>query len=322
LEKAQIPDAGKSSRNFFSCCRIQNWEVPVGGRRFSNFRHSLNQKTRMKTPLLLSLALFGSLSSAPAALLFGLTSSNQLVSFDSAAPGSVTNHGTISQSGIVDIDYYPANGKLYGITSGGSFYTINTATAVATLAGSPSASLGTVTDMDFNPQADRMRIFSVGANTNFRMVPDFTTNNPGTVGTVTTDGVFSDPAAVLVGSAYTNNFDGATSTVLYSINTTNDQLYTHSGAPQFNTIASVGALGISVGSNVGFDIDPAGIAYLSDDSNLYTVNLATGATSSLGAVGVSGLTSLAAFAVPEPSSAGIAAFCAGALIGRRKRQRA
>lgn len=60
--------------------------------------------------------LFASVVLAPlpgsAALIYGLTSTNGLVSFDSASPGTVTTIGTISQAGIMDIDFYPVNGVL------------------------------------------------------------------------------------------------------------------------------------------------------------------------------------------------------------------
>jgi hypothetical protein len=51
---------------------------------------------------------------ARAERLWGLTAANQLFSFDSATPSSITAPVTISQAGIVDIDFNNVNGSLYG----------------------------------------------------------------------------------------------------------------------------------------------------------------------------------------------------------------
>ena len=255
-----------------------------------------------KTFAFLALGLFFTATSLQAATIYGLTSSNGLISFDSATPGTINNIGTISQAGIVDIDFFPVNGLLYGITSNGNTYSINLGNAAASFLFAPLTALSNLTDLDFNPVADRMRIFG-DTDANYRMVPNVTTapSAPGTAGTVISDGTFSNTAFTLVGSAYTNNFDGAATTTLYSIDTATDSLVIHSVGPQFNTVAAVGiGLGPTLGANVGFDIDSAGTAYLSDDNNFLTVNLATGVATSVGTVGGSGLISIAA--VPEPAS--------------------
>ncbi|MFN0130361.1 MAG: DUF4394 domain-containing protein [Verrucomicrobiales bacterium] len=270
-------------------------------------------------PILGLLALTSLPTAGHAALLYGLTSSNQLVSFDSDNPGAVTPIGVISAPGVVDIDVYPVNKLLYGVNAGGSLFRINTTTAAATLVATPSVNIASVTDFDFNPAVDRLRIFSSGSR-NFRMVPDVNNSNPGTPGAVTVDGQFSDLSAQLVGSAYKNNFDGvaAATTSLYSIDAVTDSLILHSGGPTFNTLNIVGSLGIPVGGNVGFDIRGLDTAFLSNDSDLYRVNLTTGAATSLGTVGASGLTSIAAAPIPEAGSLAIFALAGGLITCRRR----
>ncbi len=152
-------------------------------------------------PLLLFTGAVLSPSASSAALIYGLTSGNDLISFDSSSPATVTSIGNISQAGMVDIDFYSVNGVLYGATSNGNLYRINTTTASAVLAVSPLSTIAGVTDIDFNPAADRLRIFAAG-NNNFRLAPDLFTNNATTPGTTVFDGIFSDPAVNLVGSAY------------------------------------------------------------------------------------------------------------------------
>ena len=273
-----------------------------------------------KTIRLLALGL-ASASSVHAATIYGLTSANALIRFDSATPGSITTIGTISQPGIVDLDFFPVNGQLYAVTSNGNTYSLNLGNAAATLLFSPLTTLANITDLDFNPVADRMRLFG-DTDQNYRMVPDATTapSAAGTAGTVLTDGTFSNTAFELESAAYTNNFDGATATTLYSIDTTTDALVIHSGTPQFNTVTAVGGgLGAAIGNNVGFDVGQDGIAYLSSDNSFYTVDLTTGLATSAGTVGGSGLVSIAALAVPEPTSVLLGLSGLAVLAARRRR---
>lgn len=243
-----------------------------------------------------------STATTQAVIVYGLTTTNGLVSFESSLPSAVTNIGTISQAGIVDIDFFPVNGLLYGITSNGATYSISLTNAVATFLFNPLTVLSGITDMDFNPQVDRMRLFGT-TDQNYRMVPNTTTapSTSGTAGTVTADGTFSNTSVNLVGSAYTNNFDGASSTSLYSIDSAGSTLILHSVPTAFNTVTPVGNLGFTVGTNVGFDIDLSGNAYLTDGDNFYSVNLTSGSATSLGSIATVG-SDLVSIAVPEPGT--------------------
>lgn len=274
-----------------------------------------------KTIGIIALGLVSGASALHATTIYGLTSSNGLVQFDSATPGTVTTIGTISQPGIVDIDFFPVNGQLYAITSNGNTYSLDLTTAAATFLFAPLTALANITDLDFNPTADRMRLFG-DTDQNYRMVPNVTTapSAAGTAGTVLVDGTFSNAAFQLVSSAYTNNFDGAPSTALFSIDTTTDSLVAHTVGPQFNTVTAVGGgLGTAVGTNVGFDIDASGNAFFSTDNSLFTVDLTTGLATAAGTVGGSGLVSIAAQVVPEPTSAFLG-LTGWALIAARRRR--
>lgn len=264
-----------------------------------------------------------------AALIYGLTSSNDLISFDSATPGTVLQSVPLGAAGIVDIDFYPANGGLYGANASGTVYRFDPATGnvlstTVALAPTPvgSAPISGVTDIDFNPAADRIRVFAAGG-TNYRLAPDFV-NNAGAIpapGTAIYDGVFGPAAVNLVGSAYTNNFDGvaAATTSLYSIDSLSNSLFIHTVGPEFSTVGVVGALGFTVGTSVGFDIDQTGTAWLSSGNGLYTVNLATGAGTAVGTVGGSGLVSIAAVAVPEASTVSVLGLTGLAALRHRRR---
>lgn len=248
----------------------------------------------MKKYLFIAALIFPSISHLQAETIFGLTATNGLVSFDSATPATVTTIGVISQAGIVDIDFSPVNGALYGMTSDGSLYIINTTNALATLAVTPASTITGAAKMDFNPAADRLRIIagSTGPDTatpnNFRLTPDASATEGGLVpGTVTNDSTFAYVAGDrgagttprLVGAAYTNNTNNSgLGTTLYSLDNTfdnqnagsdTDYLVIHSsraGPPtgNFSDLTTVAPLRIPVpiigfidadlGEFTGFDI--------------------------------------------------------------------
>ena len=95
----------------------------------------------------------------------------------------------------------------------------------------------------------------------------------------------------IVGSAYTNSVAGATTTQLYDLDAGRDVLALQN-PPNNGTLVTVGSLGIDIGDNAGFDISAVdGVAYAavqvgqSASSQLYTVNLTTGATTLVGRIG-------------------------------------
>jgi hypothetical protein len=117
----------------------------------------------------LSLAFSLAMDAAPvqAESVVGMTSTNSLVTFDSATPGIASAPIPITGIGaetIFDIDRRPANGLLYGLGSAGNLYLINPTTGAATLSATltgvnldPNA---TRFGIDFNPTVDRLRIVS------------------------------------------------------------------------------------------------------------------------------------------------------------------
>ena len=251
--------------------------------------------------------------------IYGLTETNDLVSFDTDTPGNLTSVGPIRGAEIVDLDFSPTNGLLYGISSNGNLYFLDVNTADATLAVSPLTALDHITDFDFNPATDRVRVFGK-TDRNYSLTPDasaISAPQTGTPGTVVDYGRFTNQSYDLVASAYTNNVNNAASTTLYSIDTSTDGLVIHNGNPALNSVNVVGLLGVNLVTSVGLDIGANGIAYLNQGENLYTVNLDTGHATSIGAVP----TNLASIAVvvPEPSSFMLALLPALGLLLRRRR---
>jgi hypothetical protein len=263
----------------------------------------------------------------------------QLVTFESstgAVQSTVVLQTANTLSPLASIDVRPATGQLYGFdATARQLFTINPGSGALTAVGSPLPQGTFGTAIDFNPTVDLIRLIGTG-NINLRL-------NPTTGAIVGTDTNLAYQAGDgnqgetpnIRGIGYTNSFAGASSTTLYDIDVDNDVLVTQTPANS-GTLQTVGSLGVNLngglfGTFTGFDISGAtGTAYLTDGgfagpSNLYTVNLTTGAATSLGAI--SGLPvgrTVAEIAVgspavvPEPST--LLLLVAGvALMGRRFR---
>jgi hypothetical protein len=163
------------------------------------------------------------------------------------------------------------------------------ATLVATLAADPAdtdfpyTSLsGTKFGMNFNPIVDRLRVVSDNGM-NIRV-------NPAT-GLVITDNALNPGTPNVVGVAYINSYAGSASTTLYDIDSSTDSLLVQNPVNN-GTVTTVGALGVDTTGIAGFDIVTLGSdnsAYatftVSGTVGLYSINLLTGAATSLGSVG-------------------------------------
>jgi hypothetical protein len=171
----------------------------------------------------------------------------------------------------------------------GRLYIFNLTTNAASIPpATPTALLGTSFGFDFNPAIDLIRVTSDG-DQNFRLNP----NDGSLVSTDTNLAYAASDAHVagnpnIVGSAYTNNFVGATSTILYDIDSTFDTLV-YQDPPNSGQLHTVGNLGVNTNDKVGFDISQAtGTAYASltgGGAALYTINLASGAATLIGTIG-------------------------------------
>jgi hypothetical protein len=243
------------------------------------------------------------LVAAPPALatrIFALTSeaTPRVLSVDSANPGAiaatVTPSGLLSGDVLQSIDVRPATGDLLALTVNGTtarIYRLDPVTGVAsapvTLAADPSdlsnpyTSLSGTAKIDVNPVPDRVRVVTT-AGQNLRVNP--------TSGLVTSDADINPGTPSVAGVAYTNSFTGSAVTTLYDYNYTADQLAIQN-PPNNGTVVAVGASGIvTAGSaDIGLDVAPSNAAFLSARVgavySLYSLNLATGAATAVGAIG-------------------------------------
>lgn len=263
-----------------------------------------------------------------------LTTSNTLVRFDSATPGTLIG-ATIPITGLLPgevlqgIDFRPADGQLIGVayissTGAINVYAINQTTGAVQFANfnsnSVPAGIGRLS-IDFNPVANALRI--VGSNGgNFRIPA-------GGSGVLATDTTLNPGSPVVTGIAYDRNFAGATQTTLFDIDSAANALTTQGGingspSPNLGTLNVVGGLSGIAGSAVtGFDISGvSGVGYLSNSAGLFTLNLGTGAASSVGNIGSGalGIFDITAAPVPEPGSLTLLVVTAAGLsrVMRRK----
>lgn len=226
---------------------------------------------------------------------YALDANNTLYRFSSNVPSTI--NGTINVVGLqpletlIGIDFRPVDKKLYGIGTTSRLYVIDTTTGNATQVAGPFSPLinGISFGFDFNPVADRVRVHS-NLDQNLRI-------NPVTGGVAATDPniAYADNDSNaganpnINGSAYTNNFSGATTTELYAIDSDRDILVKLLDANN-GKLSTVGPLGVNTDDFVGFDIDANGIGYAAlrvsgGASSFYRINLESGSTTLIENIG-------------------------------------
>jgi hypothetical protein len=241
---------------------------------------------------------------------FALTEGNKLLSINSAAPAKVCTSASFSgqqaDEKIVGIDVRPADQQMYALGSTGRLYTVDKSSGALTQKSTLVAALGDVTapyaglsgttfGFDWNPGNDLIRIVS-DTGLNFRVTPDD--------GVVTTDSALNPAGSTPGEAAYSNNFAGVLTASYYVIDSASDSLQVvgrSSGNTINGDVTTIGSLGVGdVQAVAGFDIlgtDNRGLAALNtagnSSSDLYSVNLQTGAATRLATIGggerVSGL---------------------------------
>jgi hypothetical protein len=228
--------------------------------------------------------------------IFAIDANNNLIRFGAQSPNVVTRRAAISglPNGefLAGIDFRPADKMLYALGSTSRIYVIDTLTAVATPVGSgvfTPALNGSAFGFDFNPVPDRIRVHS-DADQDLRL-------HPVTGAVAGVDSVLAYAAGDanvganpnITGTAYTNSIAGATTTVLYVIDSNRDILVTLP-VPNNGKLTTVGAFGVNTNEFTGFDITgDSSSAYAtltvgSAGSSFYTINLTTGAATFIGKI--------------------------------------
>ena len=252
--------------------------------------------------ILLVLALLIAALPLSAVTIFGLRNDNHLVSFDSATPGTVTDIGLITgMAGAAGeapggIDHRPLDGVLYLFSIDNAnivrTYTLNIATAAATLVGATASGLALANPtafygFAFNPTVDRVRLVNT-LDENARINP--------LNGALAGNDTDLNPAAVEINAvAYDRGFAGTTATTVFAIDRGADTLVRIGGidgstSPNGGVVTTIGPLGVDAGGYSGMDIDASsGVCYAAmtvvATCGFYTINLTTGAATLVGNIG-------------------------------------
>jgi hypothetical protein len=222
--------------------------------------------------------------------LIALTADGALIAFPANRPGDAVRTAVVGVQGtLLGIDYRPADGRLYGVTTTGDVYTIDPSTGAGTLVSTLTRPFlgGRGSGLDFTPKADRLRLVSENGQ-NLRVNVE--------IGATAVDGTLAYAPAdrhygarpTIAAVAYTNNIAGALTTEMYDLDAALDALVRQE-PPNDGILLTVGPLGVDVPPQAGFEIvtDTEGkdTAIAAFGATLYRVDLATGAATSLGAIG-------------------------------------
>ena len=202
-----------------------------------------------------------------------------------AVTGSVQLAGGAS---LVGFDVRPTDGKLYGLVADGAIVTVDPMTGKWEKKSQLSEALpaGATFAVDFNPVADRMRIIGSNGMSLRVNVDDGKATVDGTLKYAEADpSKGKTPRVSTVG--YTNSFAGTKETALFDIDQATGMLVKQA-PPNDGILTAVGSLGVKVDGPIAFDISSDGkggnSAWLLAGGTLHSVDLATGAAKSVGAI--------------------------------------
>jgi hypothetical protein len=213
-----------------------------------------------------------------------------LLAFRADRPAEVRRLVPQGMSGrLIGIDRRPADGKLYGVSTTNDVYRLDPANGQAVLVSSLTVPFDgdARSGVDFNPQADRLRLVSRdGQNLRVNVM----------LGATAVDAPLryrdGDPGAAtrphVTAAAYTHNTPDAPDTKLLEIDGDRDVLLLQD-PPNDGVLSTVGPLGVDFGPTGGFDIvtDAAGAdqGFAASGASLYAIDLASGAARMLGTIG-------------------------------------
>lgn len=216
-----------------------------------------------------------------AATLTALTADDRLIAIDT---GTLKAMPAVKVTGIegklLGVDVRPKDKKLYGVTDTDIIYTIDPKTGVATRVAKLSISFahGGRAVVDFNPQADRLRLLGT-SGISYRVNVE--------TGAVLLDGMLkygpTDASAgkqpFVTAGAYTNPMPDAKGTELIDIDTAADTLVLQS-PPNDGVLQTRGKLGADLDSATAFDIlldeKDDNIGFVLSKGVLHTINLDNG----------------------------------------------
>lgn len=242
--------------------------------------------------LLAAAVLVAAAAPALALDLVGLTDRSQLVLFsDTDLRRTTVVDVTGISAPLIGIDFRPADKRLYAVAANSTIYRIDhrsgAATFVANLSEPFVAAKGAV--VDFNPQADRLRLISDDGKLNYRINVD--------TGAVIKDKPLAygekdagaGKAPSILGGAYINAYAGAPATQLFHVDSARGA-WVVQDPPNDGVLGSIAMTGLGPRPIVGLDIltdarDDYTAYGLTGTATLVEVSVAKGTAKTRGTIG-------------------------------------
>ena len=267
--------------------------------------------------------------------IYSTRSAEHFISFDSASPATLTEDVTISgrvgNDAITDIAFQPSTGVLYGLGSN-FLYTINPSTGVATEVSALPFLGSTQTGFGFDPVTGAIHLAGGSPQTDRILNPSTSSFTSTTSLAFASGDKNAGNTPAIVAEAFSNSLPGASSTTMYDLNVSN---LTATLTTENEGTGALTTIGSGIGSfnslPVGFTITSSGTAYVAlapfsnaGDTGLYSLNLATGALTSIDTIGgvnnFLNVGSIASPIVPAPEPTTLT-LLGCALVGSLRRQR-
>lgn len=240
------------------------------------------------------LAAFGvTLMSTPvlAVDLAGLNNRNEIVLFSDRTPGKTRTLPVTGVDGkIIGIDLRPADKQLYALASDGTLYTIDTKTGAAVRKAKLSAPLEAIdrVAVDFNPQADRLRVIGSTGQSLRVNVDTGQTIVDGKLAYRAGDAQAGKPPGVYA-AAYINSYPGAKQTQLFDVDSLAGT-YVVQDPPNDGVLRTIGPTGLGAGTVVAAidiytDEKDEYFGFAVSGGMLYRFDVATGKMRKAGAIG-------------------------------------
>jgi hypothetical protein len=289
-------------------------------------RYSLRRAASAAVAVTLSVAAG---QAARADVIYAASTNNQLMSFDSATPGTLSVAASFSGfapgESVAGLDFRPATNHLYAVSTASKLYQINTTTGVATPVSGNAFTPGLSGDAfgaDFSPSTGLIRVVSDNGQ-NMRINAD-----TGLVNNVEPS-VFYAPGDMMAGNptqVVDLAYNPVSPTTLYGIDSVLDILVRFD-ATNMGALHTIGFLGVNPTDIVGFDIGSNGTAYAAmntpggTQTGLYTINLSTGVATLVGNIGQGQLIigDIAVTTVPAPGALALLGAAGLMATGRRRR---
>ena len=273
----------------------------------------------MKTTSLAVISLLALGTASPAVTLFGITTGNELVSFDSSAPSvfisSSIVSGLFASDGVTpdplafvaNLSYNPSTGQFFGIDSNANFYSL-ASSGVATLLNNTFSPGGFDAGMSYDPFTGGFLYADDSAESYTLSTAGMVAQNAslfygsGELSTPSIFGVGVDPD---FGTAY--YLDSVTGGLAQGFDPLSGEIFTTGslGTP----VTGLGGLTVDFDGNLWAALSGDGLT-----SALYSVDPLSGAASFAGNFS----TGLVAISVPEPSAALLGLVGTLALLRRRR----